>query len=331
MGKAGRLACIFLPMILTLASLICLVLVALGGTNSRSSALNNLYFFKADTTNFRADASVNVLPGTDIDDTILDKIANAPDAVVDEAKEQLDIKDFYTVALWGYCSGTTDEQSNATDVESCSKPRARYYFDPIAVWKLNNSLLADKFPDELETGLRTYRAVTGWMYVAYVISLCATVATLLVGVLAIFSRWGSLVTTIVASTAAIFTLAASGTATGLYGALSGTLNSLLKNHGIRASLGRSMMITTWLATAFSCAAAIFWLASVCCCSGRTGADKKTRVPKNTHDYERVGSPYGGQRMSGVPMRNLGPGQPGYSPHHAGQGSGAYEPYRHGQV
>jgi len=52
MGKAGRFACILTPMLLTLASLICIVLVLIGqlssGSNKApSTALGrDLYFFK---------------------------------------------------------------------------------------------------------------------------------------------------------------------------------------------------------------------------------------------------------------------------------------------
>lgn len=46
MGKAGRIACIFTPYVLTLGSLICIVLVGLGSTNAHSSTLNKLYFFR---------------------------------------------------------------------------------------------------------------------------------------------------------------------------------------------------------------------------------------------------------------------------------------------
>ena len=52
MGKVGRFACILTPMLLTLASLICFVIVMLGqtpfkGTDAPSTALGrDLYFFK---------------------------------------------------------------------------------------------------------------------------------------------------------------------------------------------------------------------------------------------------------------------------------------------
>jgi hypothetical protein len=52
MGKAGRFACILTPLLLTLASLICFVIVMLGqtpwkGNNAPATALGReLYFFK---------------------------------------------------------------------------------------------------------------------------------------------------------------------------------------------------------------------------------------------------------------------------------------------
>lgn len=46
MGKAGRVACIFTPYVLTIASLICIIMVGLGCTKSSSDTLNNLYFMR---------------------------------------------------------------------------------------------------------------------------------------------------------------------------------------------------------------------------------------------------------------------------------------------
>lgn len=46
MGKAGRIACIFTPYVLTIASLICIIMVGLGCTKASSSTLNDLYFIR---------------------------------------------------------------------------------------------------------------------------------------------------------------------------------------------------------------------------------------------------------------------------------------------
>lgn len=46
MGKLGRFAAIFIPMGLTIASLVCLALVAVGQNYKDMDLSNDLYFFK---------------------------------------------------------------------------------------------------------------------------------------------------------------------------------------------------------------------------------------------------------------------------------------------
>jgi hypothetical protein len=46
MVSAGRVACIFTPFALCLASLVCIILVFLGGWNAKSTTLGNYYFLK---------------------------------------------------------------------------------------------------------------------------------------------------------------------------------------------------------------------------------------------------------------------------------------------
>jgi hypothetical protein len=50
MGKAGRFACILTPMVLSFASLICLLVVFLAGLNKGDSNLRSLYYFKVRLT-----------------------------------------------------------------------------------------------------------------------------------------------------------------------------------------------------------------------------------------------------------------------------------------
>ena len=46
MGKAGRIACIAVPMVLTIISFILLIVVGIGGWSKSDSKLSSLYFFK---------------------------------------------------------------------------------------------------------------------------------------------------------------------------------------------------------------------------------------------------------------------------------------------
>ena len=105
------------------------------------------------------------------------------------------VSDIYTVGIWNYCSAT----HNSTGIDYCSGRQASYWFNPVEVWGLNNSYASNEIPDKLNNGLKVYQKVVHWMFVAYAVAFFATLAELLVGILAIFSRWGSFITTIVAT------------------------------------------------------------------------------------------------------------------------------------
>lgn len=134
----------------------------------------------------------------------------------------------------------------------------------------------------------------------------------------------------ISQVSSLFTVAATVTATALYGTLVGTFNTALEPYKIHGSLGRNMYVTAWLAVVFSFAAGLFWIFSVCCCSGRSpysrDRDSKRGVTaeKTPYTYEPVSymgaSPnpnaYGGGMN--VPMQDMGR-------------TNAYEPFRHERV
>lgn len=319
-------------MALSIASLICLVFVYVGDTNKSSTTLSNLYFFKADTSGFTSNP--DIVAGTDIDNQLLKALQNA------QSNKQ--IKDFYTVGLWNYCYG--DKDGNSWTVDSCSSRKASFWFNPVEVWGLNQTAQAadnagnDVIPQKLQDGLDIYAKVVKFMFACYIIAGCVTLAEIVVGIFAIFSRWGSLVTTIVSCASSIIILAASATATGIYLTLTGVFDTVLKPYNINASLGGNMLGVTWLAVAFSWAAGLFWLFSTCCCSGKS--DKRGRktvtVEKTPYTYERVASPYLGAQEHGTTGQHYSGGAYGGQtgvqlqnmPSYGGKKTGAYEPFRH---
>ncbi|KAL9628556.1 MAG: hypothetical protein Q9164_007226, partial [Protoblastenia rupestris] len=265
MGKAGRFACIFTPMALTIASLVCLILVGLGGTNKNNSTYNKLYFFRANTSDINIDPSIINLPSNPITDKIINEQTG-------NVKAALDIKDFYHISLWNYCSGdfSTNSTGGVSDsITFCSSRQNQFWFNPVEVWGLNNTGVDQFFSDELRTGLNTYKTVAKWMFIAYVVALITTIVEILVGFLALFSRIGSIITTIVSTVSSLFIIAFALTATILYSTLAGTFNTALEKYNIHGSLGRNIYIATWLGVTFSLAAGLFWLFSACCCSGRS--------------------------------------------------------------
>ena len=126
--------------------------------------------------------------------------------------------------LWNYCT-----QNSESGKRHCIARSSDFYFDPIAVWGLNatdatssddlaqigdgDNLFQDKL-DELQgnaeelqnkllgdagdKAMTAYRRVSRWMFIAYAVSFWTSLATIALGILAIFSRWGSLLTWIAA-------------------------------------------------------------------------------------------------------------------------------------
>ncbi|KAL8951988.1 MAG: hypothetical protein Q9222_002080 [Ikaeria aurantiellina] len=307
-------------MALTIASLICLIIVALGGTNKNSDTYNNLYFFRANTTDINVDPSDLNIPHNALTDALLNQ-------TTDVVKDAVGVKDFYHVSLWNYCSGDFD---NGTDkVTFCSPRRNEFWFNPVEVWGLNNTGVDQIFSKELRHGLDVYKTTAKWMFVAYVVALVATIVEILVGFFALFSRWGSLATTIVSTISSLFVFVFALTATILYATLMGSFNDAVKKYNVHGSLGHDMYVVMWLAVAFSLGAGMFWLFSSCCCSGRSNRIKYGDNSGRNGSYERVESPY--PRRDGPVNFQTGPGfQP---PHHGvplnqvGNKGTAYEPYR----
>ena len=106
----------------------------------------------------------------------------------------------------------------------------------------------------------------------------------------------------------------------------GAFNELSKDFGVSVDVGKKFIPTTWALTAFSLAAAFFWLFSTCCCSGRTRKVMQSEgkrgsvlpVGREPYTYERVASPNG---QAPVPMQTYG-GPPAF---------GGREPMRHQPV
>lgn len=53
MGKIGRIACIATPMAMTIASLILLIIVFMGGMSKSNESLSSLYYFKVSLKNLQ--------------------------------------------------------------------------------------------------------------------------------------------------------------------------------------------------------------------------------------------------------------------------------------
>ncbi|KAI4130453.1 MAG: hypothetical protein LQ347_003375, partial [Umbilicaria vellea] len=239
MGKLGRFACILTPFLLTLASLICLTLVGLGGTSKSNSTLSHLYFLRANTSAVHLNAtelSRLGLPST-ISSALSAAIGDSSGGVFD-ATQALNLSDWYTVHLWNYCEGKGANASAAAVPTTCSPRERMFWFDPVAVWKLNSTAGGVNTSTVVSKGaLDTYHTASKWMFITYCVAIIATAVELVVGLTALFSRLGSFATTVVSVVSSVFVLGFGVAATVIYAVLLGTLNGALKQYNVHASLG----------------------------------------------------------------------------------------------
>jgi hypothetical protein len=196
-------------MALTIASFVCVLLINLGGLSKSSSTLNSLYFFQADFKNFSTDSSTL---GT----------------AIDLARNEGFIADFYRIGLWNYWSGNESSTSSVQTVTYLSPRKTGFWFDPYQVWNLEKAVNASEnvatslagtkvdsnvvsqlksyvtgnadalYEKVLDSGTRKsiqlYAKVSKWMFAAYFAGMWALLLTILFGLLAIFSRFGSFLT-----------------------------------------------------------------------------------------------------------------------------------------
>ena len=113
-------------------------------------------------------------------------------SALETAKTNLKINDYYTIYLWNYCAWDGDDTYSY-----CSPKQAEFWFNPVDVWGLNSTgaTIETLFPTSLKDSLKTYEAVSKAMFIFYIVALVCTCLELLVGISAMFSRWGSFFTT----------------------------------------------------------------------------------------------------------------------------------------
>jgi hypothetical protein len=113
-----------------------------------------------------------------------------PDALQSVAKSG-DLKDFYAVGLFGYCEGETDTKTGRETVTYCSAWKLLFYFDPVAVWQLENTNIQAILGERLTKGMEIYRKTVKCTHYMFVVVLALTVLECVAGILAIRSRWYS--------------------------------------------------------------------------------------------------------------------------------------------
>ncbi|CAL3970193.1 hypothetical protein PZA11_006467 [Diplocarpon coronariae] len=340
---AGRFVCVAVPFGLTLASLVCLLIVMLAGITNKSL---DMFEIKTQNLSISSSSLLNLADLTKRDDSLsaltIAGLSPNEDTNSNITASELGLADKYRVSMWNYCAKTGSDTN-------CTK--AKYNW---AASKLNTTHLEEKasnltngavsLPSELKTALKTYKNVSRWTQIVYIMAFINCVSVLALGLFGFCSRVGSCLTFVVSSIAAFSVVVASVMATVTSSLVIAAVKSTTKAYGVKGSINRSFLVTTWFAAAFSIGAAMFWMLTICCCasshhsgsarSSRGLNDQEKLVP--TAAYQRVddsthfNNGFAGQQNGvlngqqnteyGVPLANVKPVARG--------GNGAYEPYSH---
>ena len=330
MGKGGRLACIFVPMALTVVALIFLVLIGLGQTNSSSYYLSNLYFLRANATGAAGHLGFT------------GNAANNETASADIQNGHIVMYNAYSVGLWNYCAGggmvgnaTADGLDPASKVAFCTGRDVHFAFNPVQVWGLDNTFTTQFFSKDLNNALNAYEnGLAKAIGPLYIVTVVAAGVQIIIGLFAVLSRIGSLFTTLSACFTTICAFAFAVITTIAYFSLEAAFNEALDKEGFHFDHGAQAFAYTWLAVVLFIVGTLFWAFSSCCCSGenrrgrgrgRGGDEKGYPLQEQSYGYQRMGSP-----NPGVGAGAFHPGaQPtAYGPSSAPVGrANAYEPYR----
>jgi hypothetical protein len=297
-----------MPFALTLASLICILIVTLTGVTN-----NHLFLFKVNTQNLSistSDLSSLHKRGTHIklSGSAISSAAAAAGSVNITAAD-LGLFDAYTISLWNYCyfSGTT-----------CTPAKFDWASDAINITTTLTTLAAKNgasFSDStLINAIKTFANIIKWTEIVYIIAGALAALELIIGLFAFCSRVGSCCTFLVSGFSSAAVIAAAALSTITAAVVVGAISALNK-FGVFASFNTSFLAISWLAVVFSLAGSFFWLFSICCCAPdrRERRDKHRSREKPYPGYQRVNDPFlplqQGQELEDILPTQVGKAQP----------------------
>lgn len=344
---AGRFVCVLLPVLLTVAAIVSFLIATLTGV-----AHNRMYLFRLDTQNLTIDqASLasfadDLGVGDDLDsitndindlsDTIsgnsrVKRLALRQDVQTDNITAQdLGMAKQYDVSFWGYCYVDFNDDRHCTDSEMnwAANTLNDSYLEEFA----SVSGVSIALPDEITGPLRAFREISRWTGIAFIVALVVLGVELVIGILSNFSRAISCVTWLVGLLAIIVTGVAAALATAQAAVVVGAVEATAWRYGVEGHINTRFLATIWIGFAFTLAASLFFLFTVCCCKNerrnrnRGGDDGEKFAPSKS--YAPLGSGNDHEMTSGTGFYN--PQQaPQYGAPYGGRTTeSAYEPYSH---
>ncbi|CAK7273657.1 hypothetical protein SEPCBS57363_005762 [Sporothrix epigloea] len=368
MVSCGRVACVALPFVLAVVSIVALLVAALAGVADK-----NMYMFEVNTTGLSVSPSdaVSILDGRavldsraplssgssdlhdakvarDINPSLRSWSTDSPrsigkrgsiDISVNITATELNLGNLYDIGLWNYC--VTDQSGTRT----CTKPE----FNWVAK-TLNNSehtlseLISStgvklSIPKEITDAVTAFSKLAKWTQIVFFIAFGALVLEIIFGLFTSCSRGVSCVTFVIASFTVVAVVGAAGLATAMSIIVAAAIKADAEKYGVYSSINHSFLVTVWISAAAAIVASIFWMFTVCCCHpesrrDRTGPPRHLDNDKVTpiRSYQPLNDPH--QQYNNNNAYSSQYGVPQYNLPQYPQSSRsdvAYEPYSHSRV
>lgn len=323
--RAGRFVCVALPLILTVGAIIAYMVATLSGV-----AHSSLYIFRVD------------LSDLDIDDKSIDDLVSnlgifgrGTESTRGITAGNLGFADSYDVTLWGYCENKKDKDRECIKAQfNWAESRLQKDFlDPIAGKNV-------ELPDEIKTALNIFSTVTKFTEIAFVVALICLGVELFVGVFSNCTRIISCITSLISVVAIAFSLAASGLATAMALVVVSAIKTAGRTYGVKGNFNGAFLACIWIGFAFSLAAGLFWLFTLCCCKPdhreKRRSDGEKLIPStgyypigNDHEMTGGNNAYHNQYQSSYAPSYNNSSNHNTSSHHGYNNSDvAYEPFSH---
>jgi hypothetical protein len=359
---AGRFACVLLPIILTVAAIVSLLVATLAGV-----AHNRMFLFSLDTEDLTIDpitvqslANDAGIPSEDDIRNGLNDLTNAAGEQIDSATDtvsgaaedatdaitgvterghvevrqteltanitarDLDMAREYDVTLWGFCYVPFgSDDRHCTDAEL---NWAGSWLNDTALESINStSGYTIYLPDEITGPLRAYREMARWTAVAFIIALVCLGVQLVIGIMSNFSRIISCVTWLFGLLSIVLVGVAASMATAQAAIVVGIVEATAFRYGVQGSINTDFLAAIWIGFAFTLVANTFWLFTVCCCKNNERKSKR-----DSGSREKWGSSNAYKPLGGANDHEMTNSRGFYNPQHAyasqATRTGAYEPY-----
>lgn len=224
-------------------AVIFLILVNIAGVRNKA-VIRDWYFIRLDLS--------NIVP------------ASVPNfALINTIAQTLGLHDFYQVSMWGYCEGYEGE-----GVTFCSEPETLYWFNPVEI--LRNQLLAGasiNLPADINDILDLIKLASQWMFGLFLTGTVLSFVLIFLMPISVYTRWLTLLVSILAFLNALIVTAASVIATVMFIIFRNTIGGVAELN-IGAEIGITLFAFMWIASAFTIFASLVQMGLCCCCASR---------------------------------------------------------------